>query len=101
MDPEARRRRELRARGHHLKPVATVTPDGLTEPVLAHLRALLAHSELIKVRVRAERRAACEQVAAALAARVPCEVLARIGRVLLLYRRGTRASPVLGGAGGR
>jgi RNA-binding protein YhbY len=39
-----------------------------------------------KVRIHADSGAECEQAAAELAQRVPCEVVSRVGRVVLLHR---------------
>jgi len=79
-------RRALIARSHELQPSATISADQLTDSVIEHLRALLRRRELAKVRVRTDDRAECDRVAAELAALVPCEVVTRIGRVVLLYR---------------
>jgi RNA-binding protein len=79
-------RRYLRSLGSSLRPVVTVGRNGVSEALLAKLRAELAAHELIKVRLtgddRAERDALGEQLAAASAS----ECVGRIGGIALLFR---------------
>lgn len=79
-------RRTLSAAGNRLAAVTTIAAGELPDGVVAHVRQAFGERELVKVRVQADDRAACGDVGAQLAERVPCEVVARIGRVLLLYR---------------
>lgn len=79
-------RRDLRARAHHLSPVASVASNGLSPAVLAEIeRALQAH-ELIKVRVygteRDERDALMKELCTALGA-APVQ---HIGNILIVWR---------------
>lgn len=78
--------RALRAQAHHLKPVVSISQNGLSDNVMKEIdRSLKAH-ELIKVKLygieRAERDAAlatiCEQLA--------CAPVQHIGNVLVLWR---------------
>ncbi|MBN2448555.1 MAG: YhbY family RNA-binding protein [Phycisphaerae bacterium] len=78
-------RRELTARSHHLKTMLTVAHDGITDQIVAHVRQSLARHDLIKVRVSATTAAESDAAAAQLAERVPCELVRRVGRVVLLY----------------
>ena len=82
-----KQRRELIARGHSLKATVTIAADPVSESTVAHVRQLLAGRDLAKLRIRAESRVECEQAAAELAERVPCEVVMRVGRVVLLYHQ--------------
>ena len=79
-------RRELTARSHQLNPVVVVSHDGITDDVVAHVRQSLARHDLVKVRVLAPTGAACDSAAAQFAERVPCQLVRRVGRVVLLYR---------------
>ena len=88
---DARTRRELIKRGHGLKAELNVSAGEVTEAAVEHVRTFLASHDLGKVRVRADSGAECDQAAAELATRVPCEVVSRVGRVLLLYRPGKGA----------
>ena len=83
----SRQRRELSARGHKLEARLTLSaePAGLSESVVEHVRRYLAERELIKVRLRTDDRSVCEASARELAERVPCELVQRVGRVVLLY----------------
>jgi len=82
----AKQRRELSVRGHRLKPAATVSGDAVSDRAVAHVRQLLVEQDLVKIRIHADSRQECERAAAELAAQVPCEVVTRVGRVVLLYR---------------
>lgn len=73
------------AASHRLKPVAAISADRLTDEAVVHVRACLADRPLVKVRIHAETAAECDAAAADVARRVPCEVVKRIGRVVLLY----------------
>jgi len=78
-------RRELAARGHHLKASVTLP----TEVVADHVRQVrnaFAGGDLVKIRIRGEDRAACERAAAEVADSVPCQIVQRVGRVVLLYQ---------------
>lgn len=79
-------RRRLLAQSHQLAPVATIKDGPPPESVLAHLRTCFATRELLKVRVHADDAVACDRVAAALTGGVPCELVRRVGHVLVLYR---------------
>jgi RNA-binding protein len=83
--PSPKERRELAARGHHLKASVCLSAEVAEEHVW-HVRRAFAADELVKVRIRGDDRAAREQAARELAVRVPCEIVRRIGRVVLLYR---------------
>ncbi len=79
-------KRELKARAHALKPVVLVGQRGLTPAVLASVDEALNAHELIKVRLPAGERAERALQAEQIAAHSNAEVVASIGRVLLLYR---------------
>jgi RNA-binding protein YhbY len=83
---ESTRRRRLAARAHALKPLATLSPERLDDGAIAHVRQLLQAHELAKVRIDCDDRSAFEAAAAEVAVRVPCEVVQRIGRVVVLHR---------------
>lgn len=81
----SRERRALLARANRLSARWTIGPGGATPEFIAHLRQVFESEPLIKVRVRGDREEA-DRVGEALARQVPCEVVRRIGRVLILYR---------------
>ena len=89
----AARRRELRAKAHHLHPVVSVGQHGLTPAVIREIDVNLRAHELIKVRVfsevREERRALLERICAALDA-APVQ---QIGKLLVLWRPAPESAP--------
>ena len=85
-------RRALSAQSHSLKAALSVSAEALTDNVVAHVRSNLAAHRLLKVRIHAGNGEECDAAAAEIARRVPCEVVRRIGRVVLLYWAGPPAS---------
>ena len=79
-------RRVLAARGNRLKARVIVRADELSEATVAHVRQAFGQAELLKIRISTDDRAACDRAALQLGQRVPCEVVQRVGRVVLLYR---------------
>lgn len=79
-------RKTLLARSHALKPAVTCAADRLTAAVVEQVRAAFPDGGLLKVRIMADDAATCDAAAAHLAGNVPCEVVRRVGRVVILYR---------------
>jgi RNA-binding protein len=77
--------RYLRGLGHALAPVVMVGKDGVTDAVLAALRAALLTHELVKVKVLGE--IDRHDAAALLAAGTDSALAQVLGRTLLLYKR--------------
>jgi RNA-binding protein YhbY len=86
MTLDAKLRRELIKRGHGLKVEISLSAVEISDAAIEHVRTFLAGRDLGKVRIRADSAVECEAAAADLAQRVPCEVVARVGRVVLLHR---------------
>ena len=86
MPLSAAQRRELAAQGNRPKSAISIAPGELGPSVIEHIRRAFAERELLKVRVATDERTDTASVAEQLAAEVPCEVVQRVGRVLLLYR---------------
>ncbi len=80
-------KRELKARAHALKPVVLVGQRGLTPAVIASVDEALNAHELIKVRLPAGERAERVLQADGMASRLQADVVASIGRVVVLYRQ--------------
>lgn len=78
--------RALRARAHHLKPVVSISQNGLSESVLKEIERSLKAHELIKVKLygieRNEREAALESICRQL----DCAAVQHIGNILVLWR---------------
>ena len=80
------RRRELRAEAHHLRPVVSISKNGLTEPVLKEIdRSLKAH-ELIKVKIHGLERDDREALLAEISKELACAPVQHIGNILVLWR---------------
>ncbi len=93
MPLSSKARQTLLAESHKLKPAAILSADALTDAAVAHVRAAFAGRELVKVRIQADSGAQCDAAAAELAQRVPCEIVKRVGRVVVLYRPSPGAAP--------
>lgn len=80
------RRRSLRARAHTLKPVASISQNGLSASVLAEIdRSLKAH-ELIKVRVYGAERGDREALLAEICTRLTAAPVQQVGNILVVFR---------------
>jgi len=79
-------RRYLRSLGSALRPVVIVGKNGMSDALLAKLRAELDAHELIKVRLAGEDRDEREALAQSLATASASECVGRIGGVALLFR---------------
>ena len=86
MSLDGKRRRRLRALGHHLAVVVQVGHDGVTAGVLAALEQALWDHELVKVKLAAENRETRKEQAEALASNTGAEVAQVLGRTVLLYK---------------
>ena len=77
--------RELRAKGHHLKPVAITGHDGLSQDVIDKINAELDIHGLIKVKIGKgplNRKEAADQLVSVTGA----VLVQLLGRTILLYR---------------
>ena len=86
MKPSNQEMQTLRGLAHGLKPVVIVGQHGPTEAVLAELEEALAHHQLIKVRLRAERDTRKAWTQTILDA-TDAETVQAIGQIVALYRR--------------
>lgn len=88
-------KKAFRSIGHHLNPVVMISENGISEGVLAELDRALNDHELIKVKFalpeRDERSAMLEELIEASGA----ELVQKIGKMALLYRRNPQANPKL------
>jgi RNA-binding protein len=79
-------RRELRTRGHTLKPVVSIGNAGLSAAVLRELELSLEHHELMKVRISGAEREQRRQLIADLCAQLDAELVQAVGHTALIYR---------------
>ncbi|MBT8100439.1 MAG: ribosome assembly RNA-binding protein YhbY [Gammaproteobacteria bacterium] len=80
------RKKQLRGRGHALKPVIIIADSGLTDNILQEFETALAHHELIKVSVRVGDRKARDSIIKSLCESSAAQLVQRIGNMALLYR---------------
>ena len=93
MDSATRKR--FRQIAHHLHPVVIIGEAGVSEAVVAETDRALADHELIKVKISAEDREDRQLLGEALAEACRAEVVQRIGKVLVLYRKNPEAKASL------
>lgn len=79
-------KRELRGRGHGLKPVVSIGNAGLSKAVLREIELSLEHHELMKIRIGAADREARSAMIEQICTRFGAELVQAIGHVALIYR---------------
>lgn len=82
----ARQRTQLKARAHHLSPVARVGQAGLSDAFIAEVDRALADHELIKVRIDTDDRDARHAAADEICARTMAASVQRVGKILVIWR---------------
>ncbi|WP_151808199.1 ribosome assembly RNA-binding protein YhbY [Acinetobacter soli] len=88
-------RKRLRQIGHVLNPVVMIGGQGLTEGVIEETNRALNDHELIKIKIAGEDRDARAQVIDALIAETQAEVVQKIGKIALLYKKAAKQNPNL------
>lgn len=88
-------RKRLRQIGHALNPVVMIGGQGLTEGVIEETNRALNDHELIKIKIAGEDRDARAQVIGALIAETQAEVVQKIGKIALLYKKAAKQNPNL------
>lgn len=78
-------RRELTSRAHALKPSVQIGGRGLSDGIIAQVRQALRKHDLIKIRVQVEKGADAVQVGNDLVRQVPCKLVKRVGKILVVY----------------
>ena len=87
--------KQLRAIGHKLKPVVTISGNGLSETVPAELDRALNQHELIKVKLAVGGREAKAAVSAELCESTGAQLIQSIGNIILVLRRAGKPDPKL------
>ena len=80
-------KRQLRAQGHHLKPIVQIGQAGLSDGVIEATKVALEQHELIKVSINGESPTERKSGAQELAKATGAHVVQVIGRVIVLYRQ--------------
>ncbi|KOR14397.1 ribosome assembly RNA-binding protein YhbY [Acinetobacter soli] len=88
-------RKRLRQIGHALNPVVMIGGQGLTEGVIEETNRALNDHELIKIKIAGEDRDTRAQVIDALIAETQAEVVQKIGKIALLYKKAAKQNPNL------
>jgi RNA-binding protein len=78
--------KQLRAIGHKLKPVVTISGKGLTDGVVAELERALNDHELIKVKLAFEEREDKQEAITQLVKTTRAELVQQVGKIALIYR---------------
>ncbi len=78
--------RDLRTRGHALKPVVNAGNAGVTESVQRELDLSLEHHELMKVRISSGDRKTRSKIIQRLCDITHAELVQTIGHIALIYR---------------
>jgi RNA-binding protein len=86
-------KRDLRQRGHALKPVVMIGNAGLSEAVIREIDRSLEHHELMKVRLGDADREAKKRLIAAICESCDAELVQSIGHIALIYREQAKPRP--------
>lgn len=78
--------KSLRAIGHRLKPVVTISENGVSDGVINELERALEDHELIKVKFAFEDRDDKAQAIAEVLEKTQAQSVQTIGKIALLYR---------------
>ena len=88
------RKKQMRAIGHHLKPIVIVGDQGISTGLLEELNRALTDHELIKVKVRADRNTRTTLVAS-LCQETGAYCVQSTGAMALLFRASETPNPRL------
>ena len=95
LDISTDQRRALRARAHALKPVVTISQNGLSESVMHEIGISLESHELIKIRVFNDARQEREQYLATICDQLGAATVQHIGKLLVIWRPRPPTAPGL------
>jgi RNA-binding protein len=87
MSLTAKQKQYLKGLAHGLEPVVQVGSKGISDGLIDQLRQQLVAHELIKVRFNTESAIEPAESADELAARTKSQIVQKLGRVLVFYRR--------------
>ena len=88
-------KKRLRAIGHQLKPVITISEKGLSENIQLELERALNDHELIKLKLVTGDKAAKAALIEKICALSKGDVVQTVGHMLLLYRSAKKQDPKL------
>ncbi|MDU6524441.1 ribosome assembly RNA-binding protein YhbY [Enterococcus devriesei] len=90
MELRGKQKRFLRSQAHHLQPIFQIGKNGLNEAVMVQINEALEKRELIKVNLLQNTDEVADEVAHVLEAKINCEIVQIIGRVLVLYKASSK-----------
>jgi RNA-binding protein len=76
----------LRGKGHLLKPIITISSQGLSQPLLDEFDSTITHHELIKIKVRNHDKASKNTIFSQLCEKTTSMLVGKIGNIALIYR---------------
>lgn len=79
-------KRELRGRGHALKPVVSIGNAGLSKAVLREIDLSLEHHDLMKIKIGATDREQRKAIISEICSHCEAELVQAIGHIALIYR---------------
>lgn len=79
-------KRELRGRGHTLKPVVSIGNAGLSKAVLREIELSLDHHELMKLKIGGAGRDERNRIIVQICDSTGAELVQAIGHIALVYR---------------
>lgn len=88
-------RKQLKAIGHHLKPVLIIGGAGLSEGVIAEAERAIHDHELIKAKFNVGDRELRKQLIGELTGTLKAELVQSIGNTALLFRENPKPDPKL------
>jgi RNA-binding protein len=80
-------RRELRGRGHSLKPVVSIGSAGFSKAVQREIDLSLQHHELMKIKLAAGDRESRQALIDEICSLCNAELIQAIGHIALVYRK--------------
>jgi len=75
---------DLKVRVHHIQPSLHIGAKGLTDAIIAQVRQALSKRDLIKIKIRVDATGEADAIGRELARRVPCRLVQRIGKVVVV-----------------
>ena len=76
----------LRGKGHLLKPIITISSEGLSQPLIDEYESTITHHELIKIRIRNHDKESKNMIFNQLCEKTSAQLVGKIGNIALVYR---------------
>jgi len=76
----------LRGKGHLLKPIITISSQGLSQTLIDEYESTITHHELIKIRIRNHDKESKNMIFNQLCEKTSAQLVGKIGNIALVYR---------------